>query len=251
MPYKTNEELPDAVKGSLPASAQSIFRNVFNSVSGKGADEKSSLQQAWGAVKNAGYEKDKDGKWRKVKKSIDPSLDFVLQSYDVATIDKFFSSDEGSQAIVDLFKGRKDPCAINNSRVAVVKVDADQRLVFGFFNICKVGEQLVEDLQGDLIETYELEKAAYDFVLNARVAGEGHVRKDIGRLVESVVLTYEKQQSINKSLEELGIEGSMNLGCEAWFGGFKISDDDVWKAVREGDYPAFSIGGKGTRIPLT
>jgi hypothetical protein len=143
-------------------------------------------------------------------------------------------------------KGGKDMV----DKVSVVKVDDEQRLVFGFFSINKVGDDLVEDLQGDIMETDTLEKAAYDFVLNARVAGEEHVRKNVGQLVESIMLTYEKQMAISECLKTLGIDASFNLGCEGWFGGFKVNDDDVWKAVKNGDYPAFSIGGGGKRLPI-
>jgi cation transport regulator len=63
MPYKSNDDLPDAVKGSLPADAQTIFREAFNSAREKDPDEEKAAQAAWGAVKNAGYEKDDAGKW--------------------------------------------------------------------------------------------------------------------------------------------------------------------------------------------
>jgi hypothetical protein len=135
-------------------------------------------------------------------------------------------------------------------QINIAKADAKRKMVFGFFSVNKVGDELVEDLQGDLIETEELEKAAYDYVLNARVQGEGHVRKGVGRLVESAVLTYEKQRAIAKCLAEQGIDAKIDLGCEGWFGGFKVDDDEVWKAIEGGEYPAFSIGGSGKRIPV-
>ena len=137
--------------------------------------------------------------------------------------------------------------SMEEGEVHIVKVDQDQHLVFGFFSINKVGADLVEDHQGDLIETNELEKSAYDFVLNARMAGEEHVRKNVGTLVESIVFSYEKQTAIQKALNDLGIPAVINLGCEGWFGGFKVMDEKVWKSVKEGEYPAFSIGGRGQR----
>jgi len=135
-------------------------------------------------------------------------------------------------------------------KVQIVKVDEEQKMVFGFFSINKIGNDLVEDLQGDLIETAELEKAAYNFVLDARIAGDSHVRKGIGRLVESVLFSYEKQTAISDCLMKQGIEAVVDLGCEGWFGGFKVDDEDVWKAVKQGEYPAFSIGGSGVREPI-
>jgi cation transport regulator ChaB len=71
MPYRSNKDLPPAVKDALPAAAQDIYRNVANSVLAEGGDEQAAARQAWGAVKNAGYEKDKaSGKWRKVGKAL-------------------------------------------------------------------------------------------------------------------------------------------------------------------------------------
>jgi cation transport regulator ChaB len=297
MPYRTNDELPEAVRGALPGHAQTIFRGAFNSVAERGADEESGARQAWAAVKNAGYERGGDGKWRRVRKSADPALELVVCSYDGPTLERFLATDEGAQVIRELtcggapnyrpseglnqcqhcgHAGRWNVCQMFGFRfvpewtcdqwiagrvqafkeggmdeaVHVAKVDEDRRLVFGFFSINKVGGDLVEDLQGDLIETDTLEGAAYDFVLNARVGGEGHVRKGVARLVESVVLTYEKQEAIRKCLTGLGIRAELDLGCEGWFGGFYVDDDDVWAAVKGGEYPAFSIGGSGKRSPV-
>ncbi len=120
------------------------------------------------------------------------------------------------------------------------KIDEDNQLVFGWLSVAvnKAGEQIV-DLQGDIIEPVELEDAAYDFVLYARKAGEMHKRiEGIGRLVESMVFTVEKQQA-------LGIpEGTLPVG---WWVGFKIDDTDTWDKVKSGEYSAFSIGGKALR----
>lgn len=219
MPYKTNSDLPDGVRNALPEAAQAIYRHVFNSIDAKGGSEESSSRQAWGAVKNAGYKKiEGTEKWQLTK---------------------------GAASIND-----KKDSEENMSKVSIVKTDPAQKLVFGFFNINKVGENLVDDLQGHQIETAELEKAVYGYVLDARVQGEGHIRKGVGRLVESIMFTYEKQQAIKKCLEAQGITAAINLGCEGWFGGFKVDDEAVWTAIEKGDYPAFSIGGTGTQTPL-
>ena len=130
-------------------------------------------------------------------------------------------------------------------KLQITKVDKENRMVFGFFNVNKIGDELVEDLQKDTIETEELEKAAYDFVLNARIAGDSHLRKGVGNLVESMMFTVEKQLAILKTLEQIGIkDAQFNLGIEGWWGGFQITDEAVMKKIDEGDYPMFSVGGK-------
>ncbi len=67
MPYRDNTDLPDAVREHLPAHAQDIFREAFNSAWDEYADrgderEKVAFQVAWSAVKRS-YRKSRDGRW--------------------------------------------------------------------------------------------------------------------------------------------------------------------------------------------
>jgi len=72
MPYSKNSDLPDSVKDNLPAKAQEIYREAFNSAWDQYADpddrrgdssrEQTAHQVAWSAVKKK-YEK-ADGHWR-------------------------------------------------------------------------------------------------------------------------------------------------------------------------------------------
>ena len=116
----------------------------------------------------------------------------------------------------------------------VTKLDPERQMVFGWFSVIEEGDKPVVDKQGDIIAEKDLEAAAYHFVLNARCAGEMHSRKDgVGNLVESIVFTKETQKA-------LGID----LGRVGGFGGFHISDAEVWQAVKAGKYAAFSWGGR-------
>jgi len=74
MPYKTNSDLPDSVRNALPAAAQTIFREVYNTAwdeykdpekrRGHESREEVSNKVAWNAVKQQ-FEKDEDsGKWK-------------------------------------------------------------------------------------------------------------------------------------------------------------------------------------------
>jgi len=60
MPYRTNQELPDSVKNSLPSHAQDIYREAFNHAfaSHRGDDRQEEIahRTAWAAVKRS-YEK--------------------------------------------------------------------------------------------------------------------------------------------------------------------------------------------------
>lgn len=127
---------------------------------------------------------------------------------------------------------------------SILKSDEDKRLVFGWASIALTvdGVQL-EDRQKDMIDPEDLEEAAYEYVLNFRDTGEEHIptMRKKGKLVESCVLTAEKQRA-------MGIPaGILPIG---WWIGFKIEDDDAWERVKNGTYRMFSIEGKASREPI-
>lgn len=126
--------------------------------------------------------------------------------------------------------------------VAITKSDDEKMLAFGWANVSISTEgEVVEDLQDDIIEPEELETAAYRFVEFYREGGEMHEEKGKAVLVESVVFTKEK-------MEAIGIpEGALPVG---WWIGFKVLDKDVWKKVKNGEYPMFSIEGTAKRIEV-
>lgn len=126
----------------------------------------------------------------------------------------------------------------------ILKSDPEKRLVFGWASVAigTDGKQL-EDLQGDMIDPEDLEEAAYNYVLDFRDTGEEHIptKRMKGKLVESCVLTEEKQRA-------MGIPaGSVPVG---WWIGFKIFDDNAWELVKNGTYRMFSVEGVAERLPV-
>jgi hypothetical protein len=124
---------------------------------------------------------------------------------------------------------------------SISKVDNEKKRVFGWASVgIRKDGQVVIDKQGDLIDDpEEMENAAYNFVLHSRDGGEMHIRKGVSTLIESFVITPEKR-------EALGIPEGV-LPQSAWWTGFQIHDDDVWKAVKSGKYKQFSVHGRGQR----
>jgi hypothetical protein len=130
----------------------------------------------------------------------------------------------------------------------ISKVDEDQRQVFGWASVTEVNGRPVIDRQNDMIDTYEIEKAAYEYVLNSRVGGEMHERvkkdapKQVGTLIESMVLTPEK-------IAKMGLPEDTPRG---WWIGFQIAKDErgdkAWDLVKKGKYTSFSIHGLGKRL---
>jgi cation transport regulator len=74
MPYQNRADLPDSVKDNLPAHAQDIYKEAYNSAwneykdpddrRGDASREETAHRVAWGAVKHS-YEKNDNGKWVK------------------------------------------------------------------------------------------------------------------------------------------------------------------------------------------
>lgn len=63
MPYEKRSDLPDSVRDNLPAHAQDIYKEAFNSAWEEyGHDEERTHRVAWGAVKKK-YHKNQAGKW--------------------------------------------------------------------------------------------------------------------------------------------------------------------------------------------
>ncbi len=120
------------------------------------------------------------------------------------------------------------------------KARDDEQLVSGWANVAldKDGNAPV-DWQDDIIEPAMLEKAAIAFMLDYRGSGEMHKGVSKGTVVESIVLTKEKQQAI-------GIpEGYVP---EGWFITVKVHDREVYEKVKNGTYRMFSIQGTAKRV---
>ena len=128
------------------------------------------------------------------------------------------------------------------SRFKIMKSDDEKMLAFGWASVSmRVGGEVIEDWQGDIIEPAELEAAAYEYVRLYGEGGEMHERGGVAVLVESVVFTEEK-------MEAMAIPaGTLPVG---WWIGFKVLDKEVWEKVKDGTYPMFSIEGEAERVEV-
>ena len=127
------------------------------------------------------------------------------------------------------------------ARFRVAKVNEEQGLVFGWASVAEQDGRLVVDHEGDVIEPAELEKGAYRFVKDARIASDRHdpATLGVGVLVESMIFTKEKQ-------EILGIDVPVG-----WWVGFQVDDPELRRSIRESEgHEAFSIGGFGAAEEL-
>jgi hypothetical protein len=126
------------------------------------------------------------------------------------------------------------------------KTDDERRTVFGWASITEVNGEPVVDRQGDIMDIEELSKSAYEYVVSSRKGGHQHKRSETGEplqvsdMIESVVFTPEK-------IEKMGLPPSTPIG---WWVGYKVRDDEIWKAVKDGEITGFSVHGKGRRVKV-
>lgn len=131
---------------------------------------------------------------------------------------------------------------MSNSTIEVIKVNDEQQIAYGFAWVSEDDNGLIYDTDNEAIETSELEKAAYNYILEKRDSGVMHKNGEVvGRIVESMVFTADK-------LERLGIE--KDAVPHAWWVGVKVFDSEIFKQVKDGTLPMFSIQGKAVRVPV-
>jgi cation transport regulator ChaB len=155
MPYRTNADLPEGVKG-LPAHAQSIWRNAFNSAEAQHGtgDEARLARIAWGAVKRS-YAQDADGNWHPIEKT-------------AATMAMPITKADDARQLV-----------FGWASVAVAKDGTP-----------------VIDLQGDVIAIEDLEGAMYAYVRESGELNFEHAGETRGQLVEALVFTPDKLEKM-------------------------------------------------------
>ena len=119
-----------------------------------------------------------------------------------------------------------------NLTVDIKKYDADKQQIFGWASVCtKIGEHII-DKQGDIIPVEALEPAVYSYILSSRDGGDMHTTRGVSKCIESMMFTKEKQDSLGIDLQQ-----------EGWWVGFLVEDPELWKSIRAGSRPEFSIGG--------
>ena len=119
------------------------------------------------------------------------------------------------------------------------KAESTGRYVRGFASVIEEhGVPVGPDFQGDVIEMSELRKAAHQYVTDARIGKVMHSGEHIADVVESVLIDDDFAKA-------LGLTDSRR----GWWIGMEIHSEAVQKRVLSGELKAFSIGGKGTRVP--
>jgi uracil-DNA glycosylase family 4 len=113
----------------------------------------------------------------------------------------------------------------------IFKKEDEKRCVTGV--VMEPGEF---DAHGDVTSADEIENAAYVYMLNSQVVGQQHSEPAPAKIVESYIAPVDM---------EIG-GGFVKQG--SWVMTVKVDDDDLWDAVKAGDYTGFSIGGFAQKV---
>jgi hypothetical protein len=161
---------------------------------------------------------------------MDTENDYEEEDYDEVTEDRMV---EALRAVVAEIMCKADITG------QILKVDDEQRLIYGWASVITEKGEAVVDLQGDIIEADVLVKAVNEFMENVRVGKTMHVGEETGKVIHSMPVTKEIGDA-------LGIQSDR----EGWIVAYKVYDDSVWDRVKSGELRAFSIGGRAQREEL-
>jgi hypothetical protein len=124
-------------------------------------------------------------------------------------------------------------------KFADTDVVIEHRLVYGV-----VLEPDTRDLQGDVMSAEDIAESFYDYVENHRNRGVQHLEIDNGGLrITQMYIAPCDFIPRDCPVTELIREGS-------WVMEYRIIADELWYAIKRGEFTGFSIGGSGTRIPI-
>lgn len=117
--------------------------------------------------------------------------------------------------------------------VNISKVDEQKQIVWGAVYV-----PYEVDTQGDWMTPEEIEKMAYRFMKNLRLfkIDTHHDEVENGcYVVESFIAR----------------EGDPDFEPGSWVVATKITDDDIWQAIMDGEITGYSMQGFGTREPAS
>lgn len=135
---------------------------------------------------------------------------------------------------------KKQENAIMRSQSKILKINEEQRIVFGWASVIVKNGVPVVDTQNDSISSEELLNSTTEFMKDARASHLMHTEKRIGSVIHSFPLTYEIAKSLGIESDQYG-----------WIVGVHVEDDATWNHVKTGDLASFSIGGNANRVERT
>lgn len=142
------------------------------------------------------------------------------------------------QALTAILGSVLDAAEDDSSHVVVTirKADARKQIVYG---VILAPDEV--DAQDDTMTEAEIEKACHLYMEKSRVVGRRH------KAVISRAFPVECYIAPQELTFEGGPYGPSTVKKGSWIMGVKVNDPDDWAKVENGEYTAFSVGGRGVR----
>ena len=131
-------------------------------------------------------------------------------------------------------------CPYCSARVNIVKLNPEQQIAYAI-----VYEPERVDTQADFARIHEIEKMAHDFMINSQRYDLQHsadVPRDSAYVVESFIAPVDFNWTLPSGIEKLIRKG-------AWVVATYFKDAQLWQMVKAGQINAYSIYGRGIRVP--
>jgi hypothetical protein len=144
------------------------------------------------------------------------------------------AGDQVSDTVCDMCG--KSPCECSNDNFIITKAGEEKRLAYGVV----MRPAPFVDSQGDTCTIEEIEKMAHDYLSNSRAFDLQHLLsldEDKAVVVESYIAPT--SMTIGNKFIEKG----------AWVVCTFFKSEELWGLVKSGAVKAYSIAGRGTRIP--
>ena len=148
---------------------------------------------------------------------------------------------------------QREEASKSKQPVAISKADDAKRVVYGVV----LDPYLVGDAHNDWVSAQEIEEAAHGWMAGSRVIGLEHNGEEKGAtVVESWLHPYPTTEDYRAAIKGEPHQayrskfGNDVVHSGSWILGVKLSPER-WADVQEGKLNAFSIGGTGTREPMS
>ena len=125
---------------------------------------------------------------------------------------------------------REEGCPKVRKSVELIKLDDDQRLIYGVVLVPDV-----EDLQGDICSKEDIQEAAHEYLVKSRLIKAQHKAPTDAEVVECYIAPIDIP--IGKGIAPAG----------SWILVTKVNSSAMWTAVKKGEITGYSIGGRGKR----
>jgi hypothetical protein len=132
-------------------------------------------------------------------------------------------------------------------RVPIVKVDEEEQVVTG---PVLIPDQ--EDRHGDVVREENIETVAWKFMEDYQNVDLMHTFEEVGVPVGSLPLPGDLHldpEGLPGGEPDVSFEEDV-IPKGTWLFQVRVTKDEVWKGVMDGDYTGFSIYGQGERRSL-